>query len=445
MQAATHCARRVKCLAMVSTVCGVVACSELTNVPTPDIISPNDITNAVGANQQRAGAIAAFANGLAMQALMTGMLGDEFADRSGTIAADQRRVPLQQTYFDFPYDRLTSARINALAAASKLELYSPTPSWHIAEMFAYAGYVDIMDAEGLCSPLPLADVVNGSPSAVRILSRSELLKSALVDFDSATAHVAQGDSIATLVSVGRARALLDSGDWSGAVGASQGVPSGYAYTPPYDGVHQFNVIFSNVSALDVSVSNLEGGNGLDFVSAQDPRLLIANLGLGAIVPESVYAPTKYSSLASPVVLASAIEASLIRAEVLLPQHGGPGSAWLDTLNALRTDGTFSVSGVDTTYNPGSGNVAGLRLLSDPGSDSGRVTLLFRERAFWLFGYGERLGDMRRLVRQYSRPIESVYPHGPYEGGPGTYGSDVVFRPFGEQGTAGYSGCTNTGP
>ena len=31
-----------------------------------------------------------------------------------------------------------------------------------------------------------------------------------------------------------------------------------------------------------------------------------------------------------------------------------------------------------------------------------MDLLFSERAFWMFATGHRLGDMRRLIRQYGR-------------------------------------------
>ena len=67
---------------------------------------------------------------------------------------------------------------------------------------------------------------------------------------------------------------------------------------------------------------------------------------------------------------------------------------------------------------------GLVPLEDPGTAAGRVTQLFRERAFWLWLTGHRLGDLRRLVRQYSRPADVVYPVGPYPGGPLRYGDQL---------------------
>jgi len=62
-------------------------------------------------------------------------------------------------------------------------------------------------------------------------------------------------------------------------------------------------------------------------------------------------------------------------------------------------------------------------LTDPGTPDSRLDLLFREKAFWTFSRGERLGDMRRLIRQYGRTVDQVYPMGNhYRGAP--YGTDV---------------------
>jgi hypothetical protein len=52
-------------------------------------------------------------------------------------------------------------------------------------------------------------------------------------------------------------------------------------------------------------------------------------------------------------------------------------------------------------------------------------LLMSERAWWMWGTGHRLGDLRRLVRNYTMNAEDVYPSGDYHKG-AFYGSDVVF-------------------
>jgi len=37
--------------------------------------------------------------------------------------------------------------------------------------------------------------------------------------------------------------------------------------------------------------------------------------------------------------------------------------------------------------------------------------LYRERAFWLYLTGRRLGDLRRLIKNYGRDPEAIFPAG----------------------------------
>jgi len=67
---------------------------------------------------------------------------------------------------------------------------------------------------------------------------------------------------------------------------------------------------------------------------------------------------------------------------------------------------------------------GLDPLPTPGDLTTATDVLFRERAFWLFATGHRLGDMRRLIRQYARPADTVFPIGDYFKGGLSYGDAV---------------------
>jgi hypothetical protein len=62
-------------------------------------------------------------------------------------------------------------------------------------------------------------------------------------------------------------------------------------------------------------------------------------------------------------------------------------------------------------------------LTDPGTTDKRVDLLFREKAYWTWGRGQRLGDLRRLIRQYGRTQDNTFPVGLHYKG-GSYGTDV---------------------
>jgi hypothetical protein len=130
------------------------------------------------------------------------------------------------------------------------------------------------------------------------------------------------------------------------------------------------------------------------------------------------------------VVANGIEARLIQAEAAL--RSGNVTAWITTLNQLRTNGV--AGSIDAMWQAGTGGVAGLAPLNDPGigsgnPDSARVALMFQERAAWLFMTGHRQGDLRRQLRQYSqywRDQSRVYPSGSYLQITGArYGTDVT--------------------
>ncbi|MBX6330628.1 MAG: hypothetical protein IRY91_02145 [Gemmatimonadaceae bacterium] len=428
----------------------LTACSALTDVDAPDVMQPGSLHNPSGALVERAGAIATFANGFAEQAFFTGLFADELTDRNGgNFTADRRHATALQDG-GYPFLGLSKARVNALIAIGDLQRYNPTPAWRIGELFAYVGYVEVLFGENLCSGVPVGVVSNGTPLAGPTLTRSALLQLALAHFDSAEAYAAGADSIAYVVRIGRARALLDSGDVAAAAAATAGVPASYRFAIPYGAsALERNAIYEYVSEEKAAtVADGEGVNGLDFVRARDPRVPTQNLGAGRSGGD-VYAFTAYSAPSAPIVLASGVEAQLIRAEAAL---AADDPSWLTTLNALRTDGTFDTQPsdtnpavTDTVWHAGSGGVAGLKPLSDPGTAAARVDLLFRERAFWLFATGHRHGDLRRLVRQYGRGVERVFPTGPYQGGALSYGSDVTFVPSHEETNPSYTGCVDRDP
>jgi hypothetical protein len=86
--------------------------------------------------------------------------------------------------------------------------------------------------------------------------------------------------------------------------------------------------------------------------------------------------------------------------------------------------------------------AAMTSLDTPDNQADATTLFFREKAFWTFGRGQRLSDLRRLIRQYGRSQDAVFPVGQYVKG-GAYGTDVNF-PVGDDELANplFQGCTD---
>jgi hypothetical protein len=387
----------------------------------------------------------------------TGLLTDEFTF-SGfsdvpTYANIDARMTVAGAGFaeagDFTWQSLLQAHVELVLALPRLKTYEPASGRaKIGEAYALLGYAELLVAEGYCAGTPLDQVLpDGGLEYGMPLTTDSLLGVAEVHFDSAVAE-AHGDApTAGLAGVGLGRALLDRGQYAAAAAAVASVPTSFVYNVALDpnisaGAEQPN-IYAGGTLYDYgrffNVADGEGENGLNFVSAHDPRLTFDTTyqtydGLYAgAVPGTWYLPTKFETDLADIPLATGLEAQLIAAEAAL--QAGQSGLWLTDLNTLRNSGC-GVPGVDSTCSLGTGQVpgqtTGVASLADPGTDSGRVSLMFRERAFWLFGTGTRLGDLRRLIRQYGRDQSTVFPTGPYPNGSNlnlpaplpSYGTDV---------------------
>jgi hypothetical protein len=335
------------------------------------------------------------------------------------------------------YTGLQRVRGGALEAIGLLKTYAPETSPALrGEMYALDGYAETLLAELFCSGVPLSTLDYKGDFTYKSGSTSkDVYVHALTLLDSAMVLAHDSESVMNFARVVKGRILLDLGRYADAAQAVTTVATNFTYTVP--------VFWASVSQYfqGYSVATSEGEYGLPFGTGNDPRALVTANGTNAF-GVSLYMPAQYpSGSTTPVVLASGVEARLITAEAEL-QADSTTQAWLITLNALRTTCTMNTS-CPTPAPAGTGGVTGLPPLSDPGSDTARVTLLFNERAYWLFLTGHRQGDLRRLVRNYGRSQETVYPTGVYYGGLGFYGSDVDLPiPATEQVNPYYSGCFN---
>jgi hypothetical protein len=417
----------------------VVSCrpSDVLSVPAPaGVLASSTLQNQSGAESVFNGAKAQLfsaADGDESGLLdYSGWLTDEFIfsgfSRSGDVIGanvDARETAAFAQYredADVAWQNLLQARSSLLLAVPGLVAYEPASGRaKIGEAYALLGYAELLVAEGYCAGTPLSQVLPGGGVQFGTpLTTDSLLGVAEGHFDSAVAE-AHGDApTAGLAGVGLGRTLLDRGQYAAAATAVASVPTSFVYNvelePTNAGATQGPSPYADgvlYGLADFNVADQEGVNGLNFVSAHDPRLVLDSSRTtqdGGVW----YLPTKFEANLSLIPLATGLEAQLIAAEAAL--QAGQSAAWLTDLNALRNSGC-GVPGVDSTCSLGTGQVpsqtTGVATLADPGTDSGRVSLMFRERAFWLFGTGTRLGDLRRLIRQYGRDQSTVFPTGPY--------------------------------
>jgi starch-binding outer membrane protein, SusD/RagB family len=350
---------------------------------------------------------------------MTGIFTDELFDLETFPTrqqVDARNTLPTNVSLKALFSDLAAARAAAEKADAGYAKFDPTnPTW--PRSLDYSAYTYLMFAEYYCDGVPFSNLADNGQVVFGVpLTRAQIRAIVVTKFDSAlalgaaavSADSAAGNSIATdsaviyLARVGKARILVDSGDFADAATIAATVPPGFVYLVENstNAPVEFNGIWNyNIAGNFFGVADIDGTNGLDFISAGDPRVLTLDTGApGAINSGPNFVQSLlYPQPSSNSVLASGLEAQLIIAEAQLKgaAPGGVGG-WATTLNTLRTNAGMLALTPDST------------LTASPDL---RVDVMFRERAFWMFLTGHRMEDMRRLVRQYSRAANTVFPIG----------------------------------
>jgi hypothetical protein len=412
--------RRILLLAVAAAACSP---DRLLDVRDIDVLDPNTLNTKEALPTLLAGTLSAFQiaysgggdlsnGGHEGMVNMSGLLADEFIhaetfpDRQGV---DVRSIApgngsVKGVFFD-----LSQARAFADLASSRYNTFDQGTDGH-SEALSLSGYSYLLFAEHFCSGVPFSTLTDAGIDFGQPQTHEEILAIALAKFDSALtfATANDNDDLANLARVGRGRVLLNQGQFAQAATAVNGVPTNFVYAieGSSNSARQNNGIWNyTVNFFGFSVPEHEGTNGLPWRSANDPRvpwLDTEEVGFDGETP--YFMQQKYPTKESETVLASGIEARLIEAEAAL-QVNNSGLA-MQTINTLRQS-------------------VGLSTLATPSTAAARVDLLFRERGFWLYLTGHRLGDLRRLVRQYGRSQATVFPVGDYHKG-GEYGTDVNF-------------------
>ncbi len=399
----------------------LAACSlGLTDVPDPSTITSPDIV------KTQAGAVGLYSDALSRfnrvyaGTFTTLLVGSSFALASG-LGSDEfggNKVPsfsLRQVGIgglnsgrpqEQPYSDMSTTRLMIDQAIGALKAYGTTsPSSYVSQLYALRGYISVMFAELYCSGTPLSRAVYGGDIEIgHPKTTVELFGLAIADFDSALAIQTDSLSVHRLARIGKARALLGLKDFARAAAlvSVDSIPTAFKYELRYNAIGSPNYVAGGKSAgvsYDLTVANRLGGNGLNYLDAgaigpnKDPRVGWYSTPGG--MPMAY--PSKFADGSAPIPLADGIEARLIQAEALLNSNNYIG--WASILNELR-------------QSAGSVAIPALPVDSTTGANQAlREDVMFRERAFWLYGTGHRFGDMRRLVRQYLRPVNSVFPTG----------------------------------
>jgi len=438
-------------------------------VDDPDVTTPELVRDPSNLGAMRNGALGDFmvayagntigGGGTEGIVLSTGLLGDEFyvSDTFGTRQeVDRRNVTPENAGMETVFRNLHRARRSAQVASELYAENSPNVAAH-AEVTSLNAYTYAMFAENYCSGVPFSRLTQDNrldhgPQ----LTTAQMQEQALTRFTEALqiATAANNAAQQNFARIGRGRVLLGMGRFEDAAAAVAAVPTAYAYELQYseNTTRQNNGVWAIThNRRGYGVAHREGGNGLPYrqgnslaPATQDPRVRYQRTAARATdAPFAHFWQMKYTARGSAMPLATGLEARLIEAEAALRRND------LATFLAKHNELRARVTGLEPFT-----EAQALALTANQ-----RIDLHFQERGFWLWLTGQRLSDMRRLVRQYGRNSETVFPTGAYgrflyagTSVPddqldfrvqGTYGTDVNFPvPFDELNNPNFTQCLN---
>jgi hypothetical protein len=453
-----------------ATILGCSRVSEpLLDAPDPDLIVPGTLQNADGAQGLYIGAIArlraatATVSGLQESEWMfSGLLADEWSTSSTFVQndeVDERNIKTDNSSVRDYFRALSRARTGANQAIAGLKAFRPTETYKIAEMYFIRGFAEMQLAQDFCNGIPLSDGASDPAVPGMPLSVAEVFGRAIASYDSALAIVgtatdANSVDIARATRVAKARALLGINDPAAAAAlvTTTLVPNTYSYDITHSLNGGNNVLWNQAQSarrytvgdsLEGNARNLLVKNAIPFFSAKDPRVpvtyTVSANGKDTTKSQDGFTfsrtTTLYGQLTS-AALVNGIDARMIEAEAAL--RGNDFAGMTAILNALRA-APPKVGDVQAT-------AAQLPPLAVPATAVAARTLFFREKALWTFSRGQRLGDLRRLVRQYNLLAADVYPVGTHYRG-GEYGADVNLPvpKDEEKNNPNFTGCTDRLP
>ncbi len=414
---------------------------ELLAPQNPGLIDPSQVTTPAAAFALKVGAV-----GRTTFVVDCGGNSECLWEEIGNLTDEYHNADFQNTRQDIdqrsmgddnpsnPYTSVSQQRgfvRDAIAAVSK---YIPDSTADLGEMYNSLAFLELSLAENFCNGIPLGHTISGVVTYGPALTDLQVLDSASAHLDTALiinkGTSAQAGFIHQQSLILKARVLVDQGKFSDAAALVpiSAVPSNYGYFFATSQAKNTSLglwsIVNSTARLSVSDSfEIVNGaptttkNALPFASANDPRVSIkpGSQVSPKVVAEDGFTPQFVQLIWArfdPIAEVSGIDARLIEAEARLSAADYPGMTAI--LNALR-----AAPPKISNFQPGA-----MTNLTAPATKDDAVTLFFREKAFWTFGRGQRLNDMRRLMRQYGRTEDQVFPTGQYFKG-GSYGHTIV--------------------
>lgn len=404
--------------AMLAAILLLASCktSDYLNVTSPSRIPASNLQDPSSAALLVNGAVADFECAFGSYVVAGGLIGQELDDATQTAAR-------------FPYDQRTlisSSSTYQSASCSGLGVYSPLQTarvsadnvrrlligWTDAQVqnrqtllataTAYEAYAELLLGESQCQTVFSTFNNDGSVVYGTVITPQQAFDSAITRFSEAIGYAKSAGSGAQNILYtaydGRARAEADKGDLAAARADAILVPADFVQNMTASAIdgRRYNRVWAD-NGQSGSSYNQASSVGSYYRNMNDPRVPVVHPN----VPNSttgvpIWIQQKYTSAASPIPIASGVEAQLIVAEADLTTN--PGEA-LAIINASRAKGNEPALAAGTT-----------------GADLKNALIEERRRA--LFLQSQHLYDLIRFQIPLDPAAGAKFPGG------GTYGSQL---------------------
>lgn len=359
-------------LAVAAVLVGAAGCSDFLNVENPNVIDVNAIDPVADAAALAGSAQQNFAAAYGWAIMYSSWMSGEalVAETFPTRNEFGRRDPVESNG-SLNGDVWTTLSLAAASTKIVLDLALPTPDTNInrARSFLWRGYSFVLMAESFCS-----GTVDSGPE----LTVAAMLDSAVANFTSANTigkaiNTAESNALANTALVGRARAHLQAGRKSQAAADAAQVPAGFVFNLPYvDDLANRNRLSNRLWQFTLDRGSITVAEAW---RTGDPRVPFKAPGEHTLTPQdpssgAFYIQNKYPSFASPIRLASKLEADYIAAEA------GTTADQLALIAARRA-------------------ANGRPAYSGPTDANSVLTELMTQRGFEFYLEGHRLADFRR--------------------------------------------------
>ncbi|HVE79800.1 MAG TPA: RagB/SusD family nutrient uptake outer membrane protein [Gemmatimonadaceae bacterium] len=387
----------------------LTACDKLLEVDSPSRIPAETIEDPAYADLLVNSVVADFECALGSYAVLGGLIGEELDDATQT--ADRypydirnaqptdRRYAVNACQDLGVYAPLQTARVTASNAARFLSGWSdaqvPDRQAKLAIVRAYEGYAILLLGEGFCSTVLSTFDADGNPVYGTEITPAQAFAEAEARFTEVIdATPAPPDSVRNMALVGRARARLNQGNFTGARADAALVPAAYVKlaSASDDDARRRNRAWAQNSATSTATSV-----GAPYRNLNDPRVPVLNTGTNGPTGIPLWRQLKYPEAESPFRLASGEEARLIVAEAAI-QANTPA----DLLTATTIINEFRAQGNQTQ-------------LVAPTQAELRAALIDQRRRE-LYLEGQHLYDLIRFNLPFDPAVGTTFPGG------GTYGN-----------------------